>query len=178
MELGGYGGAQLVVHRPGQEEVHAFPDGGQVKVGDAHGFGIAAGGVFDVHGHKVHQTFFHKGTQKGGEAAVGIQLDRETQFLDAAQEVSDVLLEQRLAAGDTHALQNALPLLQEGEKVLHIHQSGLAFGQHQFAVVAEGAAQIAPGGEYRTGHMTGEIQQSEFLQTGQFHNKRPLNYNR
>ena len=63
-----------------------------------------------------------------------------------------------LAAGDGDSVQQALPLAQKGKKII-LAELRDCRGNHQAAVVTEGAAEVAAHGEDRAGHPPGEVQQ-------------------
>ena len=74
VELGGDGGAELIVHSAGEEKRCRAADGGEIHGSKAAGFGVPGGAVFDVHGHKVHQFFRDQRLEQVGEGAVSVSL--------------------------------------------------------------------------------------------------------
>ena len=143
VELPHHGGAELIVHRPGEEEGDALPEGSQVQAGPPRRLPIPLRAVFDVHGHIVHQPLLHQPAQPVRMAAVGVQLYRKAQLLDLAQKLLQLRPEQRLSPGDAHPVQQALPFFQKRGQFSAV-QGSRGLPLHQLSVVAEGTAQIAP----------------------------------
>ena len=95
--------------------------------------------------------------------AGGVQLRGKAHGADALQERRQISVQAGLAAGDGHAVQQSVPLAQEGEELLRVdHRLGIG-AEHQGGVVAEGAAPVAAGREHRAGRVARIIQQSQLL---------------
>ena len=101
-------------------------------------------------------------------ATVGVQLHGVAQVLNGPQQPGKIRPQQRLAAGDGHTVQQALPLFQKGQQSGVVHDR-LHAAQHQAAVVAERAPKIAPRQKHRAGHMAGKIQQRQLLYSMNVH---------
>ena len=100
--------------------------------------------------------------------AVGVQLYGEAHVLHAAQQVGQLPVQQRLAAGEGHAVEEAAPLFEEIDESRVVHD-GLGAAVDQLEVVAERAAEIAPAQKHRARHAAGVIEQGHFLEAVDFH---------
>ena len=67
-------------------------------------------------------------------------------------------MQQRLSAGDGHAVQYTLTLFQKGEDLLLIGILSHQLRQNQGRIVTEGAAEVAAAGEYRAGYSARIVQ--------------------
>ena len=101
--------------------------------------------------------------------AVGVDGDQQSHLPHSVIDLKEVLPDQRLTAGDAHALQDPLALFQEGQQLLRSHHR-LRIRQ-KLRVVAEGAAEIAAVQEYGAGHFARKIKQSKLLKTLNIHIK-------
>ena len=168
MQLRHRRGTELVVHRALQQKGSALPHRRQVKARQSHRGGVFRRAVLDIHGHVVHQSRRHHGPQRLRMAAVGVQLHGVAQLLYRAQQRRKLPPQQRLAAGDGHAVQQTPPLFQEVQQS-RVVRDRLHAAQHQTAVVAEGTAEVAPLQKHRAGHAAGKVQQRQLLQSVDIH---------
>ena len=91
------------------------------------------------------------------------RLGRES--ADAADEVGKIVLQGGLAARDADAVENALTLLEIGEDLLLVNALGGVDARHQSRVMAEGATEVAGGGEQRAGDAAGVVEEGHFLES-------------
>ena len=85
-------------------------------------------------------------------------------------------MQQRFAAGNGDAVEDAFSLLEEREEFLRIESRAKLFGQNERGVVAEGTAEVAARGKDRAGYVAGIIQQSELLEPAELHGGTSLHF--
>ena len=173
MELRHRRGAKLIVRLPRQQQRCALLHRFQIHLRQTAGLPIAGKAVFDVHGRIVHQPRPDHGLQRPGMEPVGIQLHRIAQRLYLLQQRRQLRPQQRLSAGEGHAIQQPPALFQKGQQRFPV-QLRRRRSAEQPAVMAEGAAQVAAAQKDRAGHPAGKIQQRHLLQPVNFHQSIPF----
>ena len=127
-------------------------------------FGIFCKGPLDVHGEGQVQAGGQELFDAVGAHAVAVDLDGQSpggQFVDEVQEVG---VQGRLAAGDDDAVQPVASAVEVGADfgAKRVGQAGIVLGQAH--VVAGGTGEVAAGEEEHAGGLSGPVAETEGLQ--------------
>ena len=86
---------------PLQQILHALLNGPNVKLPKPHCPCVLFSGIFQIHGHLVDQSFFHKTDQPLRKTAVRIQFDQVPHIPDLFQKLIQIRTDERLSPADT-----------------------------------------------------------------------------
>src|SRR3989344_3418139 len=134
----------------------------------------------EFHRDIIEQSLAYERAEHCGPVAVGIELDRESQIPHTDDECLQVGHNGRFAAGDHHALEHPLPLLEEIERRLLRNETAAYLGEHlrqdEFRIVTEAATIVAAAGEDDARDFSRKIQQRESLYAAYDHNFKNTNF--
>ena len=159
--------AELVIDPPLEQQRDALLDRRGIHLLQPAGQRVAGDVVLHVHCGVVYEPAVYERAKPLRMSAVGVELNGKAKLLYARDELGKPAAQQRLAPREGHAVKQAPAGIEKLHEPRVVRHGG--GGAPKLAVVAEGAAQVAPGQKHRAGGSARKIEQRELLQAVDIH---------